>query len=132
MSAPDEAQDTTEKLGIALHEAVVRNSLSDVRSLLDRRADPSYRNAGMETPLHRSTWRGYEAMTQMLVDARCDLNATTTSNATALHYASEEGFINCVRIMLDAGADRTIISVRGGPRSLEIAGQSRFIIESRH
>ena len=123
MSAPDEAQDTTEKLGIALHEAVVRNS---------RRADPSYRNAGMETPLHRSTWRGYEAMTQMLVDARCDLNATTTSNATALHYASEEGFINCVRIMLDAGADRTIISVRGGPRSLEIAGQSRFIIESRH
>ncbi|MDI6449621.1 ankyrin repeat domain-containing protein [Anaerobaca lacustris] len=87
----------------ALHEAVGSGSLSQVRALLARGADPDVRNRHGWTPLQRAAEQGHAAMVELLMKYGADPDVDGPWGP-ALHIAIVRGHAAVVRKLIDGGA----------------------------
>jgi hypothetical protein len=87
-----------------LHDAARRGTPQEVRSLLDRGADPAARDDYGTTPLHLACRRGSLAIARLLLDRRADPNAVNQSGTTPLHEAASSGDVDTVQLLLSHGA----------------------------
>ncbi len=75
-------------------------------ALIERRlAQVNARDAGGETPLHRTIEKGLKGLAQALVRAGADLRARSNNGETVLHHAALHGDPYYVDLLLGAGAD---------------------------
>lgn len=93
-----------------LQDAVIRDDLSSVSTLLKNGADPNRSNELGNTPLHfvRS-----HAVASILIASGADVNARSTNGNTPLHAATAFGSFDVVKTLVANGADVNIKNVDG-------------------
>ena len=99
---------TTPAFGTALHEAVMKNDIAEVKRLLEAGADVSAKTKhGGYTPLHYAAENGDTASIMALLAAGADLEAkfANGNGYTPLHLAALQGHVASVKVLLQAGAD---------------------------
>lgn len=87
-----------------LHVAVKYSSADAVRSLLDRRGNPSAKNERGETPLHIAAREGNSAIVSMLLNSGSDVNSKSNKRETPLHMAVLNEDIDTMITLLEHGA----------------------------
>jgi ankyrin repeat protein len=131
-----------------IHLAVERESLAEVRDLLDRGADPNPPSSAYDgwTPLHCAIHRGLDEIVSLLIGAGAEVDihaaaamgdtglvraklpsmvhARGPNDATPLHFAGSAEVANA---LLDAGADRHAVDKygRGPGRAIAEYGRRR-------
>lgn len=75
---------TTPAFGTALHEAVMKNDIAEVKRLLDAGADVAAKNESGQTPLHFAAWIGDTASIWALLQAGADVAVKTKQGNTPL------------------------------------------------
>ena len=111
-------------------EAVMRQDVGAVRTLLDAGADVnSARGDGM-TGLHWAAQHGNLQVTRLLLAAGAELEATTRLGAhTALHVASRSGHGQVVATLLRAGANVSALTTTGAtPLHFAAMGGNRHAV----
>jgi hypothetical protein len=101
----------------ALHEAVLRERLIDVRLLLLAGADPRAVDNYGTTPLSLAAMNDNGPMVTALVRAGADPNASLSNGLTMLMLAARSG-PSAVRALLDAGASVNARNPGGGETAL--------------
>jgi ankyrin repeat protein len=107
-----------------LHLACKANSISMVRSLINKGAGIHDENNCKETALHFASLGGNMAVASLLIEKGADVNASNTDGETALHLAAWVGNETMALHLINMGADvdasctqgRTalMIAVKGG------------------
>src|ERR1700704_3413663 len=89
-----------------LREAVKANDAGRVRTLLNARIDPNFRDPLGATLLHDAAWNGNEQIAGLLLEYRADANARhLEAGSTPLHYAVIKDHPEIVSLLLEHGAD---------------------------
>lgn len=90
-------------------------SIKMVEALLNRGADPNYKDCYLgdpkrfSMPLHAACYQGNFQVAQMLLNQpRIELNAIDVDGRTPLMWAVEKGHEGIIRLLLEKGADPTI------------------------
>ena len=81
---------TSPAFGTALHEAVVKNDIAEVKRLLEAGADVSAKTKHGYTPLHLAAQQGHVASVKVLLQAGADV-APKVISTTARHYTLPQG-----------------------------------------
>ena len=99
--------DHEKQLARDLGDAVDRNNVSEVRSLLEQGADPNHQlywsvEWGKYPPLHNACYEGYLEIVMMLVDhgAHTDKGDGRLSNSLPLHWACSRGHKEVVQYLI--------------------------------
>jgi hypothetical protein len=88
-----------------LHIAVNRNSIENVRALVDTgRAKVNVKSSIGNTPLHVAAEDAEHTIVQFLIDRGAHVNVKNSRGWTPLHVAAFSGRTNVVKILLDNGA----------------------------
>src|SRR5262245_2400996 len=87
-----------------LHEAVRRNDLQAVATLIKGGADVKAVTRYGVTPMQVAALNGNAAILRRLLDAGADVNAATPGGETTLMTASRSGNIEAVTLLIDRGA----------------------------
>ncbi|XP_064405548.1 uncharacterized protein LOC135350490 isoform X3 [Halichondria panicea] len=115
MMATEQDSDAQKKLAWDLHEAVVNDDVTKVRSLLGQGAYPNHQLywsdewADKVPPLHRACYEGYLEIVKTLVThgARTDKGDGKT-NGTPLHWACWEGHKEVVQYLKEVGCSTDV------------------------
>ena len=74
------------RLNPALFTAASRGRTSEVRQLLEQRADVSAQASGGYSALIESAMKGHDRVVQLLLDKRADVTAKLEDGYSALHF----------------------------------------------
>ena len=100
---------TSPAFGTALHEAVVKNDIAEVKRLLAAGADVSAKTKHGYTPLHIAALMGHAASVKVLLQAGAETEVKNMwDDRTPLHYAAGGGGPASVKALLAAGADPNV------------------------
>ena len=100
---------TSPAFGTALHEAVMKNDIAEVKRLLEAGADVSAKNEIGYTPLHVAALMGHAASVKVLLQAGAETEVKNMwDDRTPLHYAAGGGGPASVKALLEAGADPNV------------------------
>eukprot|EP00746_Dinoflagellata_sp_MGD_P090991 gnl/MRDRNA2_/MRDRNA2_35996_c0_seq1.p1 gnl/MRDRNA2_/MRDRNA2_35996_c0~~gnl/MRDRNA2_/MRDRNA2_35996_c0_seq1.p1 ORF type:complete len:371 (-),score=92.83 gnl/MRDRNA2_/MRDRNA2_35996_c0_seq1:81-1151(-) len=96
-----------------LHDAAKNDNESEVRKLLDSKADVNQRDGTNGTALHIAC--GYNAgkAAAALLQAKADVNACLEDDETPLHMASQEGHEAMIRLLVENGANVNVKNADG-------------------
>lgn len=105
----DSKMNSTAEFSTQLLEAVTRGSLDEILLLLNKGADPNYRDPlDGSTCLHRLAEEGDLTAIELLLDRRADLNVETQNTSTSpLGIASLAGRTLVAKFLLARGARLT-------------------------
>jgi uncharacterized protein len=112
------AADSGKQSTAALIQAVSKNDLAAVDSLLKAGTDPNSANDFGATALYAAAANADPAMTVKLLAAGADANAHLLSGETPLMEAALRGNLATVKILLAAGADSNVQEESGGQTAL--------------
>jgi len=101
------AADGLTPLIIAAHKGRV----NVVKLLLDRGADPNFKNEDEDTPLHYAALKGHNWKSFLLLDRGADPSIKNEYGNTPLHYAADN--LGTMQLLLDHGADPNIKDADG-------------------
>ncbi len=88
-----------------LHDAVKKNRIGDLRTLIAAGANVNEANADGNTPLHiAACWKNIDT-TAALTTAGADVNKTDRYGNTPLYNAAYWGNIDVIQVLTEAGAD---------------------------
>lgn len=92
---------------VQLFNAVEAGQLEKARALLTATPELiNLANSSGQTPLHRASYRGHEAIIQLLIDRGADVDAKDKNDQTPLHLlAIISVMTHIAKLMIDAGAD---------------------------
>src|SRR5258706_15161633 len=85
----------------------------NVKSLLERGANPNLSDADGDTPLHGAAQRGNVKLLQMLFAAGADPNARNKVGGTPLMWAGVYGQDAAARVLIEKGADPALKDEQG-------------------
>lgn len=86
---------------------------TNVKSLLERGANPNLSDADGDTPLHGAVQRGNVMLLQMLLAAGADPNTKNKAGGTALMWAGVYGQAEAARVLIEKGADANLKDEQG-------------------
>jgi ankyrin repeat protein len=91
----------------SLHLAIRSGSDNSdlVRVLVEAGADVNGRTNAEDTPLHYSSFMGYENSARALLDAGADKEARGQNFSTPMHFASREGKLGVLKLLIERNAD---------------------------
>lgn len=96
-------QDTANK---NLNEAIRKNNIKKVQTLITQGVDVNARDKEGWTPLHFAAELGHTGICQLLIHAGADIHAQSSKfDQTALHLAADNGALECCKTLIQAGAD---------------------------
>jgi ankyrin repeat protein len=84
-----------------------------VQLLLDKGADPNFKNDKSWTPLSRAIVNGHETIVQLLLDKGADPDFKDDDGWTPLSFAIASGYGAIVQQLVGKGADLTVASANG-------------------
>ena len=99
--------------GSRLIDAVKRQDVQTVRSLLAARADVKATEADGSTALHWAVKNNHLQLTEMLLSAGADVRRATRYRITPLYFACLNGNAAMIERLLKAGADANAVSHEG-------------------
>jgi len=106
-------------------DAAMRGDAAQVRTLLDRGADPGAAQGDGMTALHWAAERGDLDIAELLITAGTELEPTTRLGAyTPAHLAARNGHVDVLEALLEAGASPESESTTGAVRPLHFAAMS--------
>ena len=125
--------ETAGELGEELLQAARKNSVEEIRSLLDSdlSLSPNYHNYEGWTALHIAAHRGFLQICEVLLDYgdRTNINAKTCQMQTPLHLACQGNFKPVVQTLVRAGANLNVVDSEGNsPLHLAVLAESRDIV----
>ena len=88
-----------------LVKAVKTGNESDVRKLLQARADPHAKNSKAIPCLCSAAQKGYKELVELLIAHGADVNAQTSNGGIALMYAALKGHKELVELLIAHGAN---------------------------
>lgn len=125
-NAAGQGQGTDPDGTTALHWAVHRDDLAQVRQLLAAGADPNAVNDYGATPLAEAAITGNVALLQALLKAGARVNDANPSGQTALMVVARTANVAAARVLLAAGADvNAAEQVRGQTALMWAAAQGQ-------
>ena len=96
-------QDTVNK---DLYEAISKNNIKKVQTLITQGVDVNARDNEGWTPLHYAAELGRTEICQLLIHADADIHAQSSKfDQTALHLAAGNDALECCKTLIQAGAD---------------------------
>ena len=96
---------TSSAFGTALHKAVMKNDIAEVKRLLEAGADVAAKNESGHTPLHFAAENGFAASVKALLEAGADPNVPDKDGDTPLDKASRyDNNTAVVNLLKSAGA----------------------------
>eukprot|EP00656_Telonema_subtile_P011351 TRINITY_DN15596_c0_g1_i5.p1 TRINITY_DN15596_c0_g1~~TRINITY_DN15596_c0_g1_i5.p1 ORF type:complete len:321 (+),score=58.09 TRINITY_DN15596_c0_g1_i5:162-1124(+) len=111
----------------ALHLAAIRHSTAEVAlMLLKAGADPSVRDKGNYTPLHKAAIYNSIEVARLLIEANADPSARNSINQhreSPLHFAAIHSSMEVVSLLLDSKANPNPKDI-GGKTPLDYASKS--------
>jgi ankyrin repeat protein len=96
-----------------LMAATTGNSLSLVKYLVSKGADPNRVSKKGVTALSVAATRGYAGIVKVLVDHGADIRYLDSNRLSALFYAAARGHLDIARILMAKGADIRIRANNG-------------------
>jgi ankyrin repeat protein len=99
--------------GSPLIEAVKKQDVQAVRTLLQQNSAVNTREADGFTALHWAAQRNDLQLVELLLGARADVKASTRYNVTPLYLAATNGNAAMIERLLDAGADPNGTALEG-------------------
>ena len=94
---------------VPLFYAIKFNNTEVLKILLQRGANPNYRNEAHITTLHMAVIRGHQDMVKLLIQHRVAVNSRSEDGSTALHYSCNFRRYEISKILLENGADPSLI-----------------------
>ncbi|KAJ5710588.1 hypothetical protein N7488_004744 [Penicillium malachiteum] len=98
---------------IALEGAAAYGEIRTVRLLLDRGADPNYRDRDGWSAIHWAAEQGHRDVLLLLLERGADIHAVNTSGTSVLHCATNGGCTDIVTDLLQRGADPNKLTCNG-------------------
>ncbi len=92
-------------LNSALMRAAANGKVNSVVMLIEKGADPNYRDEHQTTALIRASERGHLEVASALIQRKADINATDEKGLTPLMVSTMMGNENIVKLLLRNGAD---------------------------
>ena len=108
---------------VSFIEAVKKNDIIAVKSLIAAGAHVNAKDKHGETPLHVAAVRGYQKIASMLIIESADVNAIDGRGLTPLHAAALNGQKEAVELLIDKGADLSAKN-ENGVTPLQMASQN--------
>ncbi|KAF5200513.1 Ankyrin repeat domain-containing protein [Thalictrum thalictroides] len=90
-----------------------RGEVNNLKQLLQRGANPNYKDQYGLTALHASAIKGHKDIVSMLIESGMDLECHDKENHTALHLAVEGGNFETVELLVNKGANINAMSMKG-------------------
>ena len=120
-----------------LFEAIKRNDLKTVQSLIEKGADVNIHLKAVRenttyilaTPLMKASIDGHIEIAQLLIEKGADINAINDHGETPLMCAAWSGHVNVVKLLLENGADPNM-KTKDGETALSAArkkGHARVV-----
>jgi len=102
------------QISTPLHCAAETGNVKVIRILLNAGADinSTYNKFG-NTPLHITSWFGYDKCTQLLIDRRAKLDVPNIHGSTPVHSAAWKNEVVCLKILLEKEAPFCIRNTTG-------------------
>ncbi|MEW6351610.1 MAG: ankyrin repeat domain-containing protein [Thermodesulfobacteriota bacterium] len=97
--------DSPSALDLELIEAAQKGDGAEVKSALDKGANPNAVDDYAWTALMASSWRGDVETAKLLLEKGADVNSKNKFGRTALMRAAEMGHLATVKLLLEKGAD---------------------------
>lgn len=95
-----------DKANKVLHEAISKNNIKKVQTLITQGVDVNARDKEGWTALHFAAELGHTRICQLLIQAGADINAKSTMyGETALHLAVDNLALECCKYLIQASAD---------------------------
>lgn len=95
-----------DKANKVLHEAISKNNIKKVQTLITQGVDVNARDKEGWTALQFAAELGHTRICQLLIQAGADINAKSTMyGETALHLAAYNGALECCKYLIQASAD---------------------------
>lgn len=92
------------KYGIAIHDAIRRGSMTEIKKLL-KKVPVTAGNSAQQTPLHTASIEGKINIVTYLLRKKADVNAKDRDGWTPLHCACHSGHLKVVEILISHNAD---------------------------
>lgn len=99
--------------GVKFLNAIVRNNISTVSSLLETGVDVDAYGEKRCTALMIASSYGYEEIVRLLIDKGATVNAQDDDGNTALMVAARDGNASIAQMLLEAGADINAVNRKG-------------------
>jgi len=90
---------------VPLEEAAAIGGHLEVQLLLEKGADPNYRDRNGWSAIPWAAEEGHEDIVRLLLDAGADANSVSSYGTSPLHCAANGGKMNIVGLLIQYGAD---------------------------
>jgi len=113
------------QINLALNQAALRESVSDVKKFLQQNGDPNWKNPNksqfLNSALHNAAFKGNAEICKILVQNGALTEIENKYGNKPLMFACYYGSLDCVRVLLDSGADVSAYSSKTGLTALHKA-----------